>query len=129
MTSTRRDFTLTLLPGGNVLAVGGYNGAYLSSAEIYTPASGLWSSAGVMSAARDTHRTLILPNGKVFVIGGANGGGYLSSAELYDPNAGTWAQSGILRRRRYRTGHVLPNGKVLLFGVQWRGAPILRRAL
>ncbi|WP_164014452.1 Kelch repeat-containing protein [Pyxidicoccus trucidator] len=37
MVSARYSFTATLLPSGQVLCVGGYNGAYVASAELYTP--------------------------------------------------------------------------------------------
>ena len=38
--------TATLLPNGKVLVAGGYNGSYLSSAELYDPAIGTWSATG-----------------------------------------------------------------------------------
>src|SRR5262249_15960105 len=53
---TGREFhTATLLPNGRVLVAGGYNGSYLSSAELYDPGTGTWTATGSMGTARDVH--------------------------------------------------------------------------
>jgi hypothetical protein len=82
----------TLLPNGKVLVSGGYgiNGAndYLSSAELYDPATGIWTATDALSAARYLHTATLLPNGKVLVVGGQNSSGVLSSAGVYDIGLG-----------------------------------------
>src|SRR5213592_4367321 len=90
---TARHFhTATLLPNGKVLVAGGGNNnvTFLSSAELYDPATGLWTATGSLGAVRAFHTATLLPSGKVLVAGGGNGVGYLSSAELYDPATGLW---------------------------------------
>ena len=69
-----------------MLVAGGYGGSgYLSSAELYDPAVGTWSSTGSMNSARYDHSATLLPDGKVLVAGGyANGSSILASAELYN---------------------------------------------
>ena len=69
--NTARYFhTATLLPSGKVLVAGGYNGSILSSAELYDPATGMWTpTTGPMINARDGHTATLLPNGKVLVAG------------------------------------------------------------
>ena len=56
MTTPRVWQGLALLPGGQVLAVGGRSdgapGGYVSSAELYDPATGIWSAAASMSFPR-----------------------------------------------------------------------------
>nr|WP_231973480.1 kelch repeat-containing protein [Variovorax sp. HW608] len=74
----------TLLLGGKVLVAGGFGSALLSSAELYDPATGTWSSTGSMSVGRNQHGATLLPDGKVLVVAGF-GASYLSSAELYRP--------------------------------------------
>ncbi len=50
MLTTRALHTTTLLPNGKMLAAGGFSnrttGQALSTAELYDPASGLWSTTG-----------------------------------------------------------------------------------
>ena len=66
--------TSTLLSNGKVLVAGGYDGVnYLSSAELYDPASGTWSATGSLTTARGNHTATLLPNGKVLVAGGYDG--------------------------------------------------------
>src|SRR5947207_2587048 len=116
--NTARYFhTATLLPNGKVLVAGGYNNSYLTSAELYDPASGSWSATGSLTTARYAHTATLLPNGKVLVAGGYNNSGYLTSAELYDPASGSWSATGSLNTARYfHTAALLPNGKVLVAG-------------
>ena len=60
--------TATLLPNGKVLVAGGYaERSSLSSAELYDPATGTWSSTGSLGTARSSHTATLLPNGKVLV--------------------------------------------------------------
>src|SRR6266516_4856196 len=96
LNTARYAHTATLLPSGKVLVAGGFNGSYLSSAELYDPATGSWSSTGNLTTARHGHTATLLPSGKVLVAGGDNSSGFLSSAELYDPATGSWSSTGSL---------------------------------
>ena len=92
LNTARTVHTATLLPNGKVLVAGGQGasgGNFLSSAELYDPASGSWTTTGSLNTARADHTATLLPNGKVLVAGGYNGGPELTSAELYDPASGT----------------------------------------
>src|SRR5204863_449474 len=103
--------TATSLPNGKVLVAGGYDGVnYLSSAELYDPASGTWTATGGLGTARFVHTATLLPNGKVLVAGGLDSSGILASAELYDPASGTWTATGDLgTTREDHTATLLPN--------------------
>jgi len=111
----RHYHTATLLDNGKVLVAGGYNNGLLASAELYDPATGIWSNTGSMNFARNIHTATLLENGKVLVAGGYGGGD--NSAELYDPNTGTWNSTGNLNHNHsFHTSTLLGNGKVLVAG-------------
>jgi tetratricopeptide (TPR) repeat protein len=124
MSNARQQHTATLLPNGKVLVAGGYyspdNGItsiYLSSAELYDPVAGSWTTTGYLNAPREYQTATLLPNGQVLVVGGLNSGGSLASAEIYNPATGVWTSTGSLNSARYvHTATLLPNGKVLVAG-------------
>jgi WD40 repeat protein len=118
MGTARAGHTATLLPNGKVLVAGGaefvgYVGPFASgNAELYDPATGIWTATGSLAFVRAGHTATLLPNGKVLVAGG---GGF--SAELYDPATGAWSSTGSLNDAHvYHTATLLPNGKVLVAG-------------
>jgi hypothetical protein len=130
--AARYGQTATLLQNGKVLIAGGSDdsdlASTLASAELYDPATGIWSVTGNLNASRISHTATLLPNGKVLVAGGYTpnfvsvGGNTfyasptsLNSAELYDPATGTWTIGASLNTTRdSHTATLLPNGKVLV---------------
>jgi WD40 repeat protein len=118
MGTARFYHTATLLPNGKVLVAGGWdwkgindaNGQVLASAELYDPATGVWTPTASMGTARYNPTATLLPNGKVLVAGGED-----SSAELYDPATGTWTPTGGPVPES-DSATLLPNGQVLFVG-------------
>lgn len=123
--------TMTLLANGEVLVAGGSNDStsniYLASAELFDPATGMWTATGSLPGPRQFHTATLLLNGKVLVAGGRNRvavpGGYsnivLVNAELYDPASGTWTSTGsLLAAREAHTATLLPDGRVIAAGGQ-----------
>jgi RTX calcium-binding nonapeptide repeat (4 copies)/Galactose oxidase, central domain/Kelch motif len=122
------------LPDGRVLVAGGvYFPAgrfpppatsihYLSSAEVFDPATNAFRSAGIgsMSVPRAGAAAAPLPDGRVLVAGGNDPGvGELSSAEVFDPATNTFSSAGIGSMSVPRAGAAaapLPDGRVLVAG-------------
>jgi hypothetical protein len=108
------------LSNGKVLIAGGYDNTSnsSSSAELYDPTSGTWSTTGNLNIGRSDYTATLLPNGKVLVVGGTdNELNVLNSAELYDPQTGTWNITASQPNGTYdHTATLLSNGKVLVTG-------------
>lgn len=119
MNEARHTHTATLLLSGKVLVVAGQRlSNYLSSAELYDPATDTWTPTGSLNHGRTSYTATLLPGGQVLVVGGYGSAGRLASAELYDPRAGTWTLKASLNTaRNYHTTTVLPSGQVLVAGV------------
>src|SRR5262249_2843464 len=109
----------TLLQDGRVLIVGGYyttittsvtgttyHSTILKNAEIYDPIGRTFSLTGDMAQPRAYHQAVLLPNGRVLVVGGG-------SAEVYDPVSGKFTGAGSSLGT---TATLLKNGKLLITG-------------
>jgi len=120
MNVSRLAHTATLMPNGQVLVVGGCNGAgcitRLASAELYTPSSGQWIAVNNPAIARSQHIATLLSDGTVLVAGGAgNGDVALAGSEMYDGNTGQWSTTVSLNTARlFYTETLLPNGAVMV---------------
>ncbi|SCG66144.1 Kelch motif-containing protein [Micromonospora inositola] len=97
MNNARVYHTLTMLPDGKVLAVGGNTNtdqgivtSGMLPAEIWDPATQTWTAAAPMAAARNYHSTaLLMPDARVLVAGGGHpfgsSGAAQYSAQYYSP--------------------------------------------
>lgn len=119
MHTNRLGATATLLKDGQVLVAGGDagNATYdaLSSAELYSPATGTWTVTGSMTTHREDASASLLANGEVLVAGGLGSGATpVSSAELYNPASGKWTPTGSMSAARQEgNATLLPDGDVL----------------
>ena len=121
--ATARDYpSVTLLPDGRVLVVGGRDGDSnpLATAELYDPRTGTFSPTGSLAVARYSPSITLLADGRVLVAGGidANGNnGPIADAELYDPRTGVFTPTGSLAVARfYPSVTLLADGRVLVVG-------------
>jgi N-acetylneuraminic acid mutarotase len=129
--AARRRHTVTALPGGTVLVVGGLpSGAQfpapgLPSAEVCDPraAQPSWTLVASMAKPRWGHSAVLLKDGKkVLVTGGTtqrsgSSEQALATAELYDVEERTWKAAEPMTDAR--SGHasvLLGDGRVLVVG-------------
>lgn len=113
--------TATVLRDGRVLVTGGDDesgGSATAAAEVYDPATGVWSRTRNMLARRRGHVAVLLQDGRVLVTGGWNYNEVPPRfGELYDPSAGTWTKTSPMTRwRDSPTGTTLADGRVLVAG-------------
>jgi len=118
---SRTGDTATLLPGGQVLFVGGDVGS--RSADIYTASTSLSTMvASPLFAPKSGHTATLLNNGKVLLAGGHIGGPYYDEtefpAELFDPATQSFTPipNPIGSQDERRIAIALKDGTVLLTG-------------
>jgi parallel beta-helix repeat protein len=121
------------LANGKVLAIGGWRSTgdggeweYVNACQLYDPASETWTPTGHESRLRNRNKynSILLPNGKVLVVGGIyveeGSDSYTAQdkCELYDPATGSWTATGSLHvpREEGFSLTLLHNGKVLVAG-------------
>lgn len=126
MTTERMWHAATLLNNGRVLIAGGLGifigiNNNLSSAELYDPATGIFSLTGRMSIERYGPTAALLPNGEVLIAGGLGyEDGPIHDVELYNPDTGAFSRAGATfvdatgRSVGPAIMSVLPSGKVLV---------------
>jgi hypothetical protein len=124
MSIARESHTATLLPDGRVLIIGGHRGRRAAmevhaSAEIYDPATRRFHPAGQLTTARHKHDAVLLANGSVLVLGGADRTDrrHFATTEVYDPATGVFKPGPSMASTRYKlqgTAIRLPNGDVLV---------------
>jgi len=134
MNTPRANQAAVLLPssdpnGGDVLVIGGLgaNNNPLNSTELYSPATGTWTTTGSLNVSRNGPSAFVLttgPNaGGVLVVSGFTGSyaqpyiPYVS--ELYNPTTGKWTENAALLSNTGDAeffGTTLPNGDIFLAG-------------
>ncbi len=119
-------FSATLLPDGRVLVAGGvaYHGAgTTAAARIWDAATGTFTDAGDMAAARAGHAATLLADGRVLVSGGFFYSRDQSAQvgpiapEVWDPRSGLFSPAGtMVSERSGSTATLLADGRVLIIG-------------
>jgi hypothetical protein len=107
-----------LLANGEVLIAGGDYGdgdGASRIAELYDPATGVFTATGNMTVGREEDTATLLPDGTVLFAGG-----HIereTSAEIYDPVTGTFSTTGdMIVGRDLHSATLLNSGQVLIAG-------------
>ena len=117
---------------GRAAAIGvkrGSSGQNFAMAEIYNPATGVWSTAGAPALKRYRPEVVQLPDGKVCVAAGdtdplppasvaPNVRGVVKWTDLFDPMTATWRR--MADKNQFREYHavtlLIPDGRVITTG-------------
>lgn len=116
-----------LVVTGTLLSASGFFGAHAGSrnrkANGSPETSSGWTATDSFQGARFSHTAVMLPNGKVLIVGGTIASGVVDIGESYDPATGNWMDAGNLNvARSDHAATLLPNGKVLVTGGYNSGA-------
>ena len=122
----REGHTAVLLRTGLVLVAGGSSGSapgaprpILASAELYDPATGVWTDTDRMTTGRVGATATTLGDGRVLVTGGHTQRveDPVATAEIYDPVTARWSVTGAMKvPRDGHTATLLSDGRVLVAG-------------
>ncbi len=118
----RSGHTATRLLDGKVLFAGGAGESQThlvsKTAEIYDPATGVFTATEPLLEEFRGHAAVLLKDGRVLVTGGP----FVSHAEVFDPVSGSWTKTAAYQNGRSgHTATVLPDGKVLIAGGKHNG--------
>ncbi len=115
MPTVRRDFGVAVVDG-KIYAIGGYNGSYLSTNEMYDPITDTWTTKASMPIARKDFAIAVYQN-KIYIIGGIlQDIGRTGLNQVYDPLTDTWEnRTSMLTPRNGLCANVV-NGKIYLIG-------------
>jgi galactose oxidase-like protein/carboxypeptidase family protein len=124
-TASRDYGPAVMYDSGKVAIIGGANPPTATAETIdLNAATPAWKFTGSMHFARRQHNAVILPDGKVLIVGGSSGSGFDNSAtpvppaEMWNPASGQFTvMASIATYRGYHsTALLLPDGRVLSAG-------------
>jgi hypothetical protein len=124
-TETRDYGPVAMYDTGKVVTIGGGDPPLATAETIDLNATTpVWKLTGSMHFARRQHNGVILPDGKILIVGGSSGSGFDNSStpvlptEMWDPATGQFTvMASIATYRGYHsTALLLPDGRVLSAG-------------
>jgi N-acetylneuraminic acid mutarotase len=128
MVMQRTQASMVKLSDGRVLVAGGLNISddpiAFAGAEIYDPATYTWTAAASLSQPRYAYNLVLLPQGQVLAVGGANNydnpwteSSFVRDIEIYDPRSDRWFIAGKLPLpATYAADAFLPDGRLWVTG-------------
>lgn len=134
LAQARDAHTAVTLADGRVLVVGGFaeeGRPPLSSAELFDPEQGRWTTTGSLRLGRGGHAAALLGDGRVLVAGGWVGPStYTDTTEIYDPRTGEFTAGPRLPATADGLAAApLPDGCALVVGGQIRSQVATDRAV
>jgi PKD repeat protein len=119
--------TAVMYQPGKIMIAGGGAALPAASAEVIdlnAGAAAAWKPTGSMNHRRKHLNAVMLPDGKVLVVGGTSGPGFndedaaVLAAEMWNPATGAWTTlASMAKKRQYHsTAVLLADGRVLVAG-------------
>jgi N-acetylneuraminic acid mutarotase len=116
---TERFGVSTCVVDEKIYAIGGGQSPYtpyLSTLEVYDPATDTWTKKADMPTGRNGHAASVV-NGKIYVIGGEpRAEASIPTVEEYDPATDTWAKKADMPTERTFLCAAVVNGKIYAIG-------------
>lgn|GEM_PF-3154852 len=101
--------------GERLYVVGGYNGYYLRTMEVYDFGTHRWSNGPVMPTVRWACAAASI-EGKLYVVGGSDGTHYLPTLDIYDPVTREWTTGPPMRTNRWEPAAAAVGGRLYVVG-------------
>lgn len=123
MSDARFNHTALKMPDRTVMVVGGAGGqngdVSLSTAEVFNPGDGSWTTVGALTGSRSGHVAAVYPDGRVVVAGGESvtrgNRRSLNSAEIFTLEKREWQSAGQMDCPRSEpSAALLGDGSVLV---------------
>jgi len=123
MGDARFNHTAVKLPDKSVMVIGGNGGTSgdtsLTTAEIFSPGDGGWTSAGTLTGSRTGHVAAVFSDGRVLVAGGESvtrgNRRSVSTAEIFILDKREWRSAGMMNcPRSEASAALLGDGSVLV---------------
>jgi N-acetylneuraminic acid mutarotase len=123
MGDARFNHTALKLPDRTIMVIGGAGGTNgdtsLSTAEVFNPGDGSWTSAGALTGSRTGHVAAVFPDGRVLVAGGESvtrgNRRALASSEIFALDKREWRSAGNMNcPRSEASAALLGDGSVLV---------------
>ena len=122
MYEQRAALPYALLVNGKVLVAGGIgNGGYGITADLFDPATAVFTPTGNLNYQRWLATSTLLDSGKVLVAAGANS---QTTWDIYDVSTGLFSAGSLNEGRYAHAAALLPDGRVLVAGGLGTYAPV-----
>jgi len=120
MPTARSSFGVAVVDG-KIYAIGGWNGSYLGTNEMYDPATDTWTTKKSMPTPRHGFGIAVYQN-KIYAIGGITGptdsenSGFTGLTEVYDPKTDAWKNKTSMPTARSSLSANVVDDKIYLIG-------------
>jgi hypothetical protein len=101
---------------GDIYSAGGFDGIYLDSGYVYSPATGSWTGLPAMRYARDAPQAAFI-GGRLYITGGWGANGYpVAALEAYDPATRRWSTGASIPVPLGGASVTVADGKMYVIG-------------